>query len=63
VLAVIPALIAFIAVFLPLSYLGQRLVAGAVASLASALALGLEAALAVFILGKVFEKFDLSAET
>jgi ABC-2 type transport system permease protein len=62
-LAVLPAVIAFVAVFLPLSYLGQQLIAIPLASVASTIALGVEVAIAIFVLGRIFERFDLSAET
>ena len=63
VVALVPAAIAFAAVFLPFSFLGQQIIGIPLASAASALVLGLESALAVFLLGRIFEAFDLSAET
>jgi hypothetical protein len=60
--ALIPAGLAFAAVCYPLWHFGQHVVAIPAASLVAALVLGMEAALAVFLLGRIFERFDLSAE-
>ena len=62
VLALVPAAIAFALIFFPLSYLTHRLVAVPIASVVAALTLAAECGVGVFLLGKLFEKFDLSAE-
>jgi ABC-2 type transport system permease protein len=63
VAALIPAALAFAAIFFPLSYFGQQFIGITLASAASALMLGIESALAIFLLGRIFENFDLSAES
>jgi putative ABC exporter len=63
ILALIPAAIAFGAVFFPLQILfGSRAIAMAPALVASALFLGAEAALGIILLGQVFDRFDVSSE-
>ncbi len=61
--SLIPAALAFTVAFLPLSYLAGPLVATPVASIAATLVLSVEAALAFLWLGRLFERFDLSAES
>ena len=61
--SLLPAALAFTVAFLPLSYLAGPIVATPVASIAAALVLSVEAALAFLWLGRVFERFDLSAES
>lgn len=63
VLSILPAAVAFAVIFFPLSYLTHRLIAVPIASVGAALALSVECTFAVVLLGKVFEKFDLSAES
>jgi len=62
-IALVPAAVVFAVVYFPLSYLGERLLAVPVASLGSAVVLAIEASVAVVLLGRVFERLDLSAET
>ena len=62
VIALLPAALAFAVVYFPLSYLGQRLLAVPIASLGSTLILAIEASVAVVLLGRIFERFDLSSE-
>jgi hypothetical protein len=61
--SLIPAVAAFALVFFLLRMATGWIAAVPVASAAAAIALGLEAALGIGLLGKVFERFDLSAES
>lgn len=62
-LSLLPAGVAFTGVFFLIAKLfGAPVVAVPVASLGATLVLGLEAALGLWLLGKLFERFDLSAE-
>jgi hypothetical protein len=58
----LPAALAFALIFFLLQWLANAAVAIPVASLAAAAVLGLEGALGIYWLGKVFERFDLSLE-
>ncbi len=60
--ALIPAGLAFTAVFLPLKYLTGWVVAVPPAAVAAAVVLGVEAALGLLLLGRLFDRLDLSAE-
>jgi len=61
--ALIPAGLAFTAVFLPLKYLTGWVIAVPPASVAAAVILGVEAALGLMLLGRLFDRLDLSAES
>ena len=62
-LSLVPAGVGFAGVYFLIAQLfGAPVVAVAVASLAATVVLGLEVALGVMWLGKLFERFDLSAE-
>ena len=61
--SLIPAVAAFALVFFLLRIAASWIAAVPVASVAAAIALGLEAALGIGLLGRVFERFDLSAES
>jgi hypothetical protein len=62
VLALIPAAVTFLAVFLLSRLLVAWVVAVPLASFGAALAIAVEVAAGVLVLGKVFERFDLSSE-
>lgn len=61
-LALLPAAIVFALVFLVLKMLAGLWIAIPVAAAAGSIALGLEAALGLLLLGELFSRFDLSAE-
>ena len=61
--SLIPAGLAFTAVFLPLKYLTGWVVAVPPASVAAAVVLAIEAALGLILLGRLFDRLDLSAES
>jgi hypothetical protein len=62
-LALLPAGVVFAVVFLVIAqFFGAPLLAVPVASLAATVVLVIEAAAGLFLLGKLFERFDLSAE-
>ncbi|HMC29052.1 MAG TPA: putative ABC exporter domain-containing protein [Verrucomicrobiae bacterium] len=61
-LALVPAALGFAVVYGTISYFGQTLVAIAVASVTASLVLAIEAGIAIFVLGRIFERFDLSSE-
>src|SRR6266850_2344102 len=63
VVALIPAGAGAFLVYLPFVYWKQYMLGIPVASVAFAVVLAIEAAIAVFALGRIFERFDLSAET
>ncbi|HXJ73565.1 MAG TPA: hypothetical protein VNM37_11950 [Candidatus Dormibacteraeota bacterium] len=62
-LALVPAAIGFVAVYTIVSYFSQILIAIPVASVTASLVLAIEATIAIFALGRIFERLDLSAET
>jgi hypothetical protein len=62
VTAMIPAVIVFAAVFLLVNLVLGPAVAVPIASFAAAAVLALEAGFGIHLLGRVFERFDLSAE-
>jgi hypothetical protein len=63
VIALLPAGVVFAVVFLVIAqFFGAPLLAVPVASLAATVVLVIEAAAGLFLLGKLFERFDLSAE-
>ena len=61
-LALVPAAIGFVAVYTIVSYFSQILIAIPVASVTASLVLAIEATIAIFALGRIFERLDLSAE-
>ncbi len=61
--ALLPAALAFTAIFLVVNFFAGLLPAVPLAALAASLLLAVEAGLAVAWLGRLFERFDLSAET
>ena len=62
-LSLVPAGAASVGIFFVIAqFLGAPFVAVLLAALAATVVLGLEAALGIFLLGKLFERFDLSAE-
>jgi ABC-2 type transport system permease protein len=60
--AVVPAGLAFAAGFLPLQLAGVTSIAPLAGALAATLALGGEVALGAWLVGKLFDRFDLAAE-
>jgi ABC-2 type transport system permease protein len=62
-LVLVPAAIAFTAVFVPLNMAVGPITAVLPASLAGTIALAMEAGFGVMLLGKLFERFDVSEET
>jgi hypothetical protein len=62
IIALIPAAVAFVAVLLVLENIVGRTIGIAAASAVAATILGIEGALGVALLGKLFERLDLSAE-
>jgi len=60
--ALVPAALGFAIVYASISYFGQTLVAIMAASITASLLLAIEAAVAIFGLGRIFERFDLSSE-
>jgi hypothetical protein len=63
VVALLPAAVAFAAIFFVVNLFAGLLPAVPLAALAASLLLAVEAGLAVAWLGRLFERFDLSAET
>jgi hypothetical protein len=61
--ALLPAAAVFLGAFFLIKYLTGMAVAIPVASLAAALVLAIEAALGILLLGYLFDRFDLSAES
>jgi len=62
IVVLIPAAIAFGAVFFPLQLVVSRALATAPALIASAIVLGFEASVGVMFLGQIFDRFDVSSE-
>jgi len=62
IVTLIPATIVFGIVFYPTQLAFGRAVAVVPASVAATLVLAAEAALGIFLLGRIFERFDVSAE-
>jgi hypothetical protein len=62
-LALVPAVLAFVAVFFPMKFFARWEAAVPPASFAAALALGVEGALGVMLLGRLFERLDVSSES
>lgn len=60
--ALVPAALGFAVVYAGISYFSHTLVAITVASMTASLMLAIEAAIAIFVLGRIFERFDLSSE-
>jgi ABC-2 type transport system permease protein len=62
-LALVPAAFIFAAVYFPMKYVLGSVTPIVFASLASAIILAVEAGLGILLLGKLFEKFDVTEET
>jgi hypothetical protein len=62
-LALVPAALTFVAVFFPMKFFARWEVAVPPASLASAIALAIEGGLGLMLLGRLFERLDLSSES
>ena len=61
-LTIVPAVFAFAIGFVPLQYAGLRWLAPLVGAAGAAVALAAEIALGVWLVGKLFDRFDLAAE-
>jgi len=62
VIALIPAGLAAVGAFFALSHLGYGSVGAPIAAILCGIVLAVEDAIAVIALGRIFERFDLSAE-
>jgi len=59
---IVPAVLAFAAGFVPLQFAGAEAIAPLVGALGAAVVLSAEIALGVWLVGKLFDRFDLAAE-
>jgi hypothetical protein len=61
-ITIVPAALAFALAFVPLRLAGAVVIASIAGAAAAALVLGAEIALGIWLVGKLFDRFDLAAE-